>query len=689
MNCKFTHAYSPQKITEYYLRETEPRLERDQDLEHTLRIDPGEHDGTVPVLRRDLPERAADAMRIELGQTLTAQQVMHLLGGRRANGEPTGRRIVGEYTREDGVSPKPRDFIDVTLPTDISVGLALANAETRAGRAMILSAAYNAADDLMGDFERQMGFTRRGAGGKGGEEAGALVWMRFAHHATRPAADGSVAPSLHFHITVPNAVILPSGKIMAINMRRLHGNIVPLAHSFQNKFAERCREAGIDFKRNPNNHVVIFSDIPDSARRAMSVRSREIMESARASAERAGHDWERLDSKARRRFTQFARDRTEGPKLDGMATREIWQDRLRNFGVKPLDVARPRLTRHRPQAHLAPPDGILKRARALAERIELTWKAHRQIRQSADLRPESALSLRQRAMLAAGLGQPLPRQAFRLRQSMETLSLPSLARQAGARLKQSMWARLPEIRQSLHDLAEKMAHTAERIRRLGERKQEMSQTQTRAEYWSDKQAVNEWDRISVVGSTRYEGNTPKTVHQVAVTFTMDGDPDPSTQVTRFHNAVFEKKQDAEALAQKISDRGWITPEQWKDKEGSNNFIPAKIDRPENTQNVGKTETMLRVYARKVHHGEVSMNTAVTRFALAEERRDRIGVNPVHKTETYQPGGASPENRSERMEKWTDRIGDKVAALERGENIWPEVARGPDRQEPRQQMRQER
>jgi hypothetical protein len=225
VTAKFISVYNPSGLTEYYLRETQPQHERDLDREYMQLPDPGEYAGTVPHLRQDISERAAQALALTPNQTPSLEEVYNVISGARADGMPTGRQTKPNYERADGQQFKPLHLVDVTVTPDKTISLAIANAETQGGRAMVLSAAHNAADDSVRDIAEHIGYARLGRSGNGGLEKGDLGWIRFTHHTTRPAQDGTVMPNLHMHYVIPNALAMEDGKVRSLTAKRLIGNI--------------------------------------------------------------------------------------------------------------------------------------------------------------------------------------------------------------------------------------------------------------------------------------------------------------------------------------------------------------------------------------------------------------------------------------------------------------------------------
>lgn len=362
--CKFVSATTPAALADYYMRPTEDMQDRDQDRAY-MRMPLPEQDGTIPLLRQDIASETLERMGFN-GQP-TREQVYEIVAGRKANGKRTGKQYRPPTTMPDGTVRHAKHFMDVTLSTDISVGLAFANAETLAGRSLILSAVHGAADDAMAAFERRVGWTRK----PDGERQGSLVWMRFTHHATRPAQDNFVSPDLHMHHIVPNIVLLNDGRVGAINMRLMHGFVHDLGAEFHNSLAKRAEAVGIAVARHPKTRGAMFADVPQRVREHFAKRGKEM----RAKAQEWAGDRE-LTS----RMVQTANKRVQG-KPEGKDGQRIgWRADMLKLGFAPRDVARPGVVEAQPK----PAMSLTERAHRLRNAMVQTWQvAKHQVEQAA------------------------------------------------------------------------------------------------------------------------------------------------------------------------------------------------------------------------------------------------------------------------------------------------------------------
>ncbi len=413
--CKFVSATNPAALADYYMRQTEDVQDRDQDRRY-MHMPMPEQDGTIPLLRQDIAHETLRRMGFD-GQP-TRQQVYEIVAGRKADGEPTGKRPRKDYVFANGKQCKSKHFMDVTLSTDISVGIALANAETQAGRALILSAVHGAADDAMGAFERRLGAVIK----PDGEHQGRLVWLRFTHHATRPSLDGSVAPDLHMHHIVPNIVLLNDGRVGAINMRLMHGFVHDLGAEFHNSLAERAEALGIAVARHPKTHGAMFADVPQRVREHFAKRGKEM----RAKAQEWAGDRE-LTS----RMVQTANKRTQSKQTDGKATRIGWRADMLKLGFAPRDVARPGVVETQPKPAMT----LTERAHRLRNAMVQTWQVAKHQVEQATLHGTLKPSLARAIALTRQMVPTLTRRAERLVKSMRQPWIKGAAQKVGERIR--------------------------------------------------------------------------------------------------------------------------------------------------------------------------------------------------------------------------------------------------------------
>ncbi|HEV7267580.1 MAG TPA: relaxase domain-containing protein [Falsiroseomonas sp.] len=326
-------------MADHLLQPTEPAEERNRAAEMTRELPGGEHEGTVPRVRRDLPPEVGEALALDPRRTPTREDVVNLAAGRRADGTEARKLRIRSYERQDGKLHAGVDFLDITLSTETSWGIARWNSATPEGRAILDAVVHRAADDAMAFAERELGFTRRGAGGRGGEEPGSIGWVRFTHHTARPTKDHPASPDWHMQHLIPNAVVTGRGHVGAMNLRRMTGFVHVLGAYFHARLATRGREAGMRVELDPRTGSAVLSDIPQSLREELGRRTREAEAEAKAYARRRGLDWDTLSAKRRTRLLKVGARRTQASGRDGMAELENWRAVFARHGLRPMDVA--------------------------------------------------------------------------------------------------------------------------------------------------------------------------------------------------------------------------------------------------------------------------------------------------------------------------------------------------------------
>src|SRR5689334_16275950 len=212
-------------MADYYLKPTQPEWERNQDLEYQQRHVP-DYPGTVPIFQQHIPKQVIQAFRLDM-EAMRADplpQMQNLFDGLRADGGLTGKRAMSDYTRRDGKKFTQKKYFDITVSNHVSVGIAMANAETPAGRALIHSAALEANAYAMGRLAERIGWTRQGRAGEGGHVRAHPLIITFPHYAARPTQTGFVAPNLHFHNIAFSAVVTDDGRVGALDMMKFRND---------------------------------------------------------------------------------------------------------------------------------------------------------------------------------------------------------------------------------------------------------------------------------------------------------------------------------------------------------------------------------------------------------------------------------------------------------------------------------
>ena len=253
-------------------------------------------------------KRFKDAIGLPTHREASPEELAHLANGKLA----TGRFIdAADYRRQIHATRPPIGFFDMTFSADKSLSVAWALAPTEAERAALLDIHQRAVAETMTYVETQLGFARKGQGGKDGVEPGELGWISFQHYTARPAADierrdkegraytdirevplQTADPQLHTHVTVFNSVLTASGRIGAIDVDRLNGLVKEFGAVYQANVAERARRLGIETVLDQRTGAARLADIPHSVRELFSKRHTEAEHAARDFAARKGVNWD-------------------------------------------------------------------------------------------------------------------------------------------------------------------------------------------------------------------------------------------------------------------------------------------------------------------------------------------------------------------------------------------------------------
>ncbi|GAB0119860.1 MobF family relaxase [Acidisoma sp. 7E03] len=251
--------------------------------------------------RPDMPALVADAIGIDKRRPPRDQEMARLFEGRRAdNGEAWSKH-----------NRKLSGF-DIVFSPDKSVSLAAAFAPTHAEKAMIRHAVDRAADRAMRYLVSEIGWARKGDGGKDGAEPGAVGWISFRHHTARPTlqvqdgADGETYlfdapvagdPHDHIHHFLMNLVVTAEGRVGSLDTRVLtDAKVKTIGAYFQVYLAEELKRHGIDVAVSADHQAVVIPAIPEDVKTAFSKRDNQILRKAKAFAKEQGLDWEEMSA---------------------------------------------------------------------------------------------------------------------------------------------------------------------------------------------------------------------------------------------------------------------------------------------------------------------------------------------------------------------------------------------------------
>jgi len=251
--------------------------------------------------RPDMPALVAEAIGIDPRRPPRDQEMARLLEGRRAdNGEAWSqhkRKLSG---------------FDIVFSPDKFVSLAAAFAPTDAEKAMIRHAVDRAADRAMRYLASEIGWARKGDGGKDGADPGAVGWISFRHHTARPTLqvqdgpegetylfDAPVAgdPHDHIHHFLMNLVVTAEGRVGSLDTRVLtDAKVKTIGAYFQVYLAEELKRHGVEVAVSADHQAVVIPAVPEDVKTAFSKRDSQILRKAKTFAKEQGLDWDEMSA---------------------------------------------------------------------------------------------------------------------------------------------------------------------------------------------------------------------------------------------------------------------------------------------------------------------------------------------------------------------------------------------------------
>jgi hypothetical protein len=155
-----------------------------------------------------------------------------------------------------------------------------------------------------------LGWARRGHGGEGGADPGAVGWISFRHHTARPTLplqdgpryqtylfDAPVAgdPHMHVHNFLFNLAVTAEGRIGSLDTRALtDARVKEFGAYFQAVLADELRRLGIRLGYDPGEQAVVVLAIPGEVSKAFRKGRQQILSKAKAYAQDQGLDWDEL-----------------------------------------------------------------------------------------------------------------------------------------------------------------------------------------------------------------------------------------------------------------------------------------------------------------------------------------------------------------------------------------------------------
>ena len=312
----------------------------------------------------DQAARAVRRFRTVMGadqEELAPDEREHLLSGRGADGRTLTLR---QYQRRLDTAKARIGYVDLTFSAPKSVSIAWAFAPTDAERAIIRQAHRDAIASTMREVERLIGRARKGQGGRGGYDPGAIGWVSFDHYAARPtvevvrtspegeaytelytlkAGGARVAGDmqLHTHNAVFNVVRTDDGRIGGLDLAQLEGRVKEWGALYQAFLASNLRQHGVEVGLDPRTEMARLLDVPEQVAQQFSKRTLGGTAAARAYAASQGLDWDSLSAERKIGLLKAGVQDPRGAKGDDVSDMEAWRRTADEIGYRHRSVLRP------------------------------------------------------------------------------------------------------------------------------------------------------------------------------------------------------------------------------------------------------------------------------------------------------------------------------------------------------------
>lgn len=318
--------------------------------------------GTAAIPRQDMSSAVAAALGIDVNRTATHEEVVNLLQGKRADGQP----IAGKRQQRVAAGKDRVTYTDFTFSAPKSVSIAMALAPTDAERHMIVGAHRDAWMAAMAHLETVIARARKGDGGSKGSVPGKLGWVSFDHMTARPTieiphteADGTKTtliqtvrnpkvagdPQLHTHVTTPNVVVCEDGTIGGMDMLAMHDRVHEVGAYYQAHLATNLRAFGIEVVLDAKTETARLPAVPEAVSEVFSKRTRDGEAAARDYVKAQGLDWDAMHPmelagvlKGGTRATR--RQKETGNRGDDMTDLAAWKAQAAAVGYQHASVIR-------------------------------------------------------------------------------------------------------------------------------------------------------------------------------------------------------------------------------------------------------------------------------------------------------------------------------------------------------------
>jgi len=236
---------------------------------------------------------------------------------------------------------------DLTASPDKSVTLAIEFARDDAEKAALILAVWRANDDAMRYVAGEIGWARRGRGGRDGTEPGEVGWASFMHFTARPTLavqdgqDGQTYvmdvpvpgdPQTHIHNAMFNLVVTADGHVGSLDSAEMHNRVHEFGAYFQARLADELRALGIEVAYNKAEQAAVIACVPEFAREVFSKGHKATVRKAKDYAQRHGLDWDTLPAERKLALLGTTAQHTRLEKFDGKSDRELWREHAEHIG---------------------------------------------------------------------------------------------------------------------------------------------------------------------------------------------------------------------------------------------------------------------------------------------------------------------------------------------------------------------
>ncbi len=286
--------------------------------------------------RPDMAPEVAEALGIDITKPPTPEALDRLFEAKRGNDAgpwSAASRNISAY--------------DLTISPEKSVSLAFAFAKTDEERAALLQAIWRANDRTMRYVAKEIGWARRGDGGKDGAEPGEVAWSSFMHFSARPTlalqdgpdgetyvVDAAVPgdPQVHIHNALFNAVVTAAGHVGSLDTKELHGRVKEFGAFFQAFLSNELDVMGIKLEYDQGEQAVAIASIPQAVRDAFSKGHKATVSKAQQFAKEQGLDWNAIGIERKLGILNATAANTRLQKSDGRPDQAVWDEAAAKLG---------------------------------------------------------------------------------------------------------------------------------------------------------------------------------------------------------------------------------------------------------------------------------------------------------------------------------------------------------------------